>query len=63
MLQSGKAEYKDFDMFGRWLDVAPYDGIIANQPSPRVLTSHLALSWLAPNLRYDYPVMITMFYI
>ena len=52
MLQSGKAEYKDFDMFGRWLDVAPYDGIIANQPSPRVLTSHLALSWLAPNLRY-----------
>ena len=34
------------------INATPYDSIIANQPPPRVLTTHLPPHWLSPKFRY-----------
>ena len=51
MLIAGKAQYVKTDKDFSWLEGTPLDAIQERYAKPRVLCSHLALSWLPEGFR------------
>lgn len=52
MLLQGKAEYQSIGKVLTWFDVRPLSEIHEQVPRPRVICTHLGLSWLPTSLRF-----------
>ena len=57
MLLRGNAEYMPIGKGATWFDVCPLSEIHEQVPQPRVLCTHLGLSWLPTSLRFVYPLL------
>lgn len=55
MLKAGSATYIQSEKETSWIDVESLDDIYKGYENPRVLCTHLGLSWLPKSFRYNRP--------
>ena len=51
MLLAGKAEYSGIAKEATWIEIKPMSDIYSQVPQPRVMCTHLGLSWLPSTFR------------
>lgn len=61
MLITGKAEYHKGSKDDVWIEIQPYEKILKSQAKPRIINTHLALSWLPASFRYVVICALDMF--
>lgn len=59
MLTRGSAEYDPLPREAAWIDVRPLKDVLRDLPKPRVLATHVPLSYLPNNFRFVCSVLFS----